>query len=97
MTKAGFRKWKPKIGERFYYISQRGSISATRAGYSEDTIWKIATGNCYKTYNNCLLVLVKKMKELGIPYFDWGTPKFSKHAIKDKSMNKYLPRKNELL
>lgn len=66
------KKWKPKCGETFYYVSLSGTISSTRAGIGRDTIFKIATNNCFKTYAMCKKVLKTKLDSLGLNYFKWG-------------------------
>ena len=60
------RYWKPTCGERYYYISQSGTISSTRAGTGRDTIFRIATRNCYKSYDMCKRVLKRFLEKLNI-------------------------------
>ena len=67
-----FKKWYPKCGERFYYISQSGTVSSTRAGKGRDTYFKIATGNFFKTYEQAHRKLKDILIDLKIPFFPWG-------------------------
>lgn len=64
--------WKPTCGETYYYISQSGTIASTRAGFGVDTYFKIATKNCYPSYQACKIALEQKLTELGFSYFNWG-------------------------
>ena len=66
-------KWKPTCGQTFYYISQSGTVSGTRAGWGADTVFKIATNNCFKTKRQALKVLKKILDDRHLPYFKFGT------------------------
>ena len=66
------KKWKPICGETFYYITQSGTVGTTRAGRGRDTIFKIASGNCFKTPTQAAKVLKSILDKLRLPYFTWG-------------------------
>ena len=86
-------KWKPACGELYYYISQSGSINSTKAGTGADTVFKIATGNYFKTYDLCKNILKKKLDELELPYRKYGKLKLSGFSSinGNKIPEKYLP------
>lgn len=88
-------KWKPTCGERYYYISQSGTISSTRAGTGRDTIFRIATNNCFKTYDKCKNVLTKKLNQLGLPFFPWGTVGYCGINHNYLTPEKYIPHPNK--
>ena len=92
------RKWKPKYGERYYYISHCGSINSTRAGYSKDTIFRIATGNYFKSFAKCQNVLKKLLEKLNLPsehQHGLGKVKFTVRIPHSKIPEEYLPISNK--
>lgn len=65
-----YKRWYPKCGERYYFISQSGTVSSTRAGTSKDYVWRYYNFNVFKSYKHCQSVLRKKLLLLGIPFHD---------------------------
>lgn len=66
------RKWKPTVGERYYYLSQSGTVNSTVAGIGRDTIFRIATGNYYKSYKKAHKMLTEQLIALGFKILPWG-------------------------
>lgn len=89
------RKWKPTCGERYYYISQSGTINSTVAGTGRDTIFRIANGNCYKKYGMCKHVLEILLDKLNLPQRGLGKIEMTHYMQGFGGIpEKYLPHPN---
>ena len=89
------RLWKPTCGEIYYYISQSGTINSTRAGTGRDTIFRIATSNCYKSYDMCKRVLKRFLDKMNIPLQGLGKIEMTHYMLNSKGIpEKYLPHPN---
>lgn len=89
------RKWKPKCGDTFYYITQSGTVATARARYDKGTVFRIATNNCFKSYKQAHNALKKLLDELSLPRFSWGKTQLIISNPNYPVPEEYLPEPNK--